>query len=150
MYKQGPLAQAAESDHPAGGRLVPDPLLYTTTGAAVLDELALQRLRDLDPHNEAGLLKKVVQAFNSSTNRLLPQMVQAASCGDLAGVRHVAHTLKSSSASLGALQLSGFCGELEHQIRCVEVIDLDLQVSQIAAEIALVLQALRNMTGAIE
>ena len=58
-----------------------------------------------------------MRAFQSSLDRLLPQLLEAHAKGDPAGVRHVAHTLKSSSASIGALRLSALCAELENAVR---------------------------------
>jgi HPt (histidine-containing phosphotransfer) domain-containing protein len=82
-----------------------------------LDAAALNNLRELDPQGTAGLLVRVVQAFDISAQRLVPQLEVAVQAGDMSGVRHVAHTLKSSSASVGALTLSRCCAELEAQAR---------------------------------
>jgi PAS domain S-box-containing protein len=84
---------------------------------AVLDEVALQRLRELDPSGQNQLLSRVRTAFEASLARLLPQLDEAQAASDWAGVRHVAHTLKSSSASLGALKLSAQCADIETMIR---------------------------------
>ena len=40
-------------------------------------------------------------------------MVAAAEAGDAAAIVRPAHTLKSSSASLGAMRLSGICSAIE-------------------------------------
>lgn len=87
--------------------------------AALLDPEAIRRLRELDPTGGNKLLERVVAAFNTSLERLLPDLAQARSGAllDLAVVRHVSHTLKSSSASLGATRLSARCGEIEAQAR---------------------------------
>ena len=42
---------------------------------------------------------------------------QALEHGDHEAVRHVVHTLKSSSASVGALELSRCCSEIENRLR---------------------------------
>ncbi|WP_418316565.1 Hpt domain-containing protein [Piscinibacter sakaiensis] len=117
---------------------------------AILDPESLQRLRELDPRGDARLLEKVIDAFCSSTARLLPQLREAAAAANLGGVRHVAHTLKSSSASLGALQLSRLCADLEQQIRDNAVVGLDRQVEQIGTEIAVVIQALDGLKDAAQ
>ncbi len=122
-----------------------------SAGSGQLDPIALQRLHELDPQGKGKLFERVVQAFNTSTNRLLPQMRLAGQTGDMNGVRHVAHTLKSSSASLGATRLSALCAELEHQMRSAVVpINVDMEIEQIAAEIAVVLQALNVLTEPAE
>ncbi|MEO8278751.1 MAG: Hpt domain-containing protein [Ideonella sp.] len=117
---------------------------------ALLDPGALARLRELDPQGKAKLFERVVQAFNTSTTRMLPQLIAAGQAGDLNGVRHVAHTLKSSSASLGATLLSQMCADLEHQMRAGIERDVELQIDRIAAEIGVVIKALKVMTEPAE
>ena len=114
----------------------------------VLDEAALDRLRELDPQGKNQLLQRVSRAFHTSTARLVPQLLAAAEARDLNGVRQVAHTLKSSSASIGALRLSRQCAELESQIRLERVDQLGAQVDSIATEIEVVLKALEVLMDA--
>jgi HPt (histidine-containing phosphotransfer) domain-containing protein len=45
---------------------------------------------------------------------------------DLPSIRHVVHTLKSSSASIGALEFSMRCAEVEMMIRQQQTEGLDL------------------------
>lgn len=82
-----------------------------------LDAEALQRLSELDPGGRHGLLPKVLRTFDSSTRRLLEQLAAARGAADLEGQRMVAHTLKSSSMSVGALRLSQLCADAEQCVR---------------------------------
>ncbi|MEO6276709.1 Hpt domain-containing protein [Roseateles sp.] len=83
--------------------------------ANLLDPEAIRRLRELDPSGGNKLLERVVAAFSSSLDRLLPDLARAREGDtiDLTVVRHVSHTLKSSSASLGAMALSTRCSDIE-------------------------------------
>jgi HPt (histidine-containing phosphotransfer) domain-containing protein len=83
--------------------------------ATLLDPEAIRRLRELDPSGGNKLLERVVTAFSTSLDRLLPDLARARSTSppDLAAIRHVSHTLKSSSASLGAIALSQRCADIE-------------------------------------
>ena len=83
----------------------------------VLDAQALARLAALDPGGAAGLVGRVLSTYRQSLGRLLEQLQLARSDCDLQGQRHVAHTLKSSSASVGALALSALCAEAEGRLR---------------------------------
>lgn len=83
----------------------------------VLDAVALGRLRELDPDGSRGLLPRLLLSFETALLRLLDQMPAAAAAGDAAAVCAQAHTLKSSSASVGALALSQVCAEVERRIR---------------------------------
>jgi two-component system, sensor histidine kinase and response regulator len=112
--------------------------------AAVLDATALERLRALDPTGENQLMSRVLNAFNTSLARLMPQLVQAQAAQDCPAIRHVAHTLKSSSASIGALHLSKLCSELEAAARAFELEGLDARVNAMRAEADVVLLALKQ------
>jgi HPt (histidine-containing phosphotransfer) domain-containing protein len=114
------------------------------TGAAVLDEAALGRLRDLDPTGANQLMSRVLTAFEASLTRLMPQLAQAQGTQDCAVIRHVAHTLKSSSASVGALHLSKLCAELEAAARGAELDGMDARINAMRTETVVVLQALKQ------
>ena len=112
---------------------------------AVLDEQALARLRELDPRGENKLLQRVLKAFETSVGRLLPQLQDSRRLGDRAGIRHVAHTLKSSSASIGAIKLSQQCADIETMIRLERIEELDTRVDAMCVEVQIVLQALHSL-----
>jgi HPt (histidine-containing phosphotransfer) domain-containing protein len=116
--------------------------------AADLDAQALAALRALDPGGGTKLVQRVARAFESSAARLVPQMHAALAAGDNAGVRHVAHTIKSSSASVGAMVLSRRCAEVEAMIRDDRIVDLGGRVAELAAEIDAALVALRRLPDA--
>ncbi len=115
-----------------------------TASAAVLDAVALERLRALDPTGENQLMSRVLTAFDASLTRLMPQLAQAQTTQDCPVMRHVAHTLKSSSASIGALHLSALCAELEVAARAVELEGLDSLIYAVRAEAEVVLIALKQ------
>ena len=85
--------------------------------AAELDAASLQRLHELDPDGSNHVVQRVLQAFDASLQRLLPQGEEAFAQSDRDALRHVVHTLKSSSASIGALELSRRCGDIENRLR---------------------------------
>lgn len=82
-----------------------------------LDAQALARLRDLDPDGRMGVLQRVLEAFDTSLSRMITQLESQREQGDAAVVASIAHTLKSSSASVGALPLARLCAEIEAQLR---------------------------------
>ena len=86
----------------------------------VLDAAAIARLVELDPTGKSRLLERVLRAFQTSAARLRPQLDAARQSGDSAAIRLVVHTLKSSSASIGALRLSQLCAQIETSIRLRE------------------------------
>ncbi len=117
----------------------------TATAGPVLDRVAIERLHELDPSGQNKLMQRVVSAFEASVARMVPQVRQASRNNDRDGMRHVAHTLKSSSASIGALRLSKMCAELEGIIRLERSDDTAPHVEAICREVDVVLIALREL-----
>ena len=81
----------------------------------------------------------------ASLQRLLPQAEQGLRDGDHPAVRHVAHTLKSSSASVGALELSRRCADIENRVRTQQHDGLAERVAALQAEGQRVLEAVRGL-----
>ena len=117
----------------------------SSLSATTLDAEALDRLRELDPTGKGRLLERVLRAFQSSAGRLSHQFAEARRNDDMAGVRHVVHTLKSSSASIGALELARLCAEIEASIRAEAFTTLSERLDAMDRELVAVLQAVTPM-----
>lgn len=118
--------------------------------ATVLDAEALDRLRELDPTGKSRLLERVLRAFHSSASRLAQQFGEARKGGDMQGIRHVVHTLKSSSASVGALELARLCAEIESSIRAEAFAALPERLDAMDLELAAVLQVVTPMLSPMD
>ncbi len=141
----GSAAAASFKSGPAGPKIDArarlDCLSLSDASATILDADALQRLRDLDPRGKNHLLERVLAAFETSAIRLSRQLVEARRGKNMDGVRLVAHTLKSSSASIGALTLSRLCAEIETQLRTGALSGLDDRLDAMDRELGAVLEA---------
>lgn len=104
------------------------------TAPDALDGAALARLRELDPDGRHGVVDRVLTAYETSLRRLLAQLNTELAAADRALVAGIAHTLKSSSASVGALALSARCAEVEHRLRAGAADDLSADVQRLVAE----------------
>ena len=116
---------------------------------SVLDAAALARLTELDPKGESRLLERVMQAFQSSLARLRPQLEAARRDGDRAAIRMVVHTVKSSSASIGATLVSQLCGQIETAIRDGADADADAD-ADLNASLTALNHAFDAASGAID
>ena len=119
--------------------------MLIATGPNLLDADALARLRELDPDGRAGVLQRVMRTYESSLQRTLPALVQARLGQDHDEIGRLAHTLKSSSASVGALALSRSCAEVEALARKLQTGDFDAAVERLFADAAAASAAVRDM-----
>ncbi|HET8870479.1 MAG TPA: response regulator [Aquabacterium sp.] len=144
-----PAAPAVEKAPAAVTVAVPAPAKVPEANAgevsidAIFDSESLRRLRELDPKGDNKLIERVAKAFETSVGRLLPQLEESIKAEDNAGIVHVVHTLKSSSASIGALKLSHQCAEVESMIRRQSGEDLSPRIRDIPVEVNRVLAGLR-------
>jgi len=137
------MMSRVSTTHPVPGDLDP----AAPGSAGVLDAQALERLRELDPSGHNKLLERVFKAFEQSLGRLMPQLDAARAGADWQAVRHVAHTLKSSSASIGAIKLSQLCADIETMVRQSQVDDLSERLDAMGAEVARVRATLHALQG---
>ena len=134
FHRSGHRLRAASSDD-AGGSASP----------GVLDSSALDRLRQFDPDGSRGFLAQVLDTYRRSLERQMPLIAQCRADGDWEGVGDSAHLLKSSSASVGALDFSRRCAEVERLARTGEARALDAPLCALLDEGERVLQAVRAM-----
>lgn len=136
-----PFAGAADGHGAGGGASTPSGVPVDD----VLDRQALEGLRELDPDGKNQLMSRVFQAFTSSIGRYMPQVATARQTGDLEMVRHVAHTLKSSSSSIGAIKLSKLCADIESMVRQSSTQGLPEKLDAMQAEVVRVVAALEAL-----
>jgi HPt (histidine-containing phosphotransfer) domain-containing protein len=98
------------------GRYIDDTTSPTRFAMSTLQQEALQAIRELGGDSQ-DLLQQIVQLYFDAAPGLLQQMNSGFASGDLAAIRNAAHSLKSSSANLGATELSKMCGQLEAAAR---------------------------------
>ena len=130
-HPRWPAAQA-EATVGAGG----------SAGLDMLDTVALNRLRELDPGGHSGLLNRVLRTYTLSLDRFVVQWQASRAAGDATTMRTMAHTLKSSSASVGALDLSTLCADVEARLRDEPLQGVEAQVDAVAAEAERILNGL--------
>jgi CheY-like chemotaxis protein len=123
------LARAATEN--ASNR--PDPMLVPTTVqcVAVIDDQALESLRQLQSDDRPDIVERVVALFLESAPGLLKNLEEGAAQDDLALLGRASHTLKSSSANVGAQILASRCQELEAMVRSGCVSDAHSRVGAI-------------------
>jgi HPt (histidine-containing phosphotransfer) domain-containing protein len=80
---------------------------------AVLDQLVLASLRELQEDGEPDILEEVGSLFLNHAPDKMSAIEKAVEQKDANSLKIAAHSLKSSSAYVGAMRLSALCKDLE-------------------------------------
>lgn len=123
---------------------------FSSPPAAVLEVKALQTLRDmLGEDISNSILVEVIDIYLEEAPKQLQALREAVETNDLATLKAMAHTLKPTSATLGAIALSKLCRELEAMVQAQDTKEvLTLKVQQVLLEyerVKIALQAERNL-----
>jgi HPt (histidine-containing phosphotransfer) domain-containing protein len=116
----------------------------------VLDAACMAELRALDPDGKAQLVRRVLVTYQASLAKLVAQLQLARGEGAWDQVSRVAHTLKSSSASIGALALSSLCADIERLLRAGDSVSALPLIDQFQAEVLRVDGAVRQTLQHLE
>jgi len=82
---------------------------------SALEPRALNQLRARQNYRKKDLVKRVVGIYLEQTPKLLKELTTAGQQADLEALSRIAHTLKSSSMTVGAAALAESCREIEVQ-----------------------------------
>ncbi|MFO1336620.1 MAG: Hpt domain-containing protein [Burkholderiaceae bacterium] len=113
----------------------------------MLDPASLDQLRQLDPTGGGAFLTRVLGTYARSLDKHEGEARQARAAGQWDAVARAAHTLKSASASVGALAFSQICAEIEASIRRQELDQLEQPLERFFGEAARVRDAVRAQLG---
>ena len=87
------------------------------SAALIFDASVVQSLPMVADGSNPGFAERVLDLFNRNTRQMLDEIDAASRQGDLPTLQRAAHTLKSSSATVGALALSEQARQLEMLLR---------------------------------
>lgn len=111
----------------------------------VIDVEALNRIRKLQRDDSDSILRKIIALFFENTPQQMQTLQQALQQNDLSSLKTTAHSLKSASANLGAMQLAATCKELETNIAQLSPSELGALVAQIDNELKNAYHALNHI-----
>jgi HPt (histidine-containing phosphotransfer) domain-containing protein len=129
-------------------REVPPVLMSPLSRRAVLDHTVLDSLRALQKESGRDILGKAIRSYLSTSPQLLQAMQEAVIHKDAEALHRAAHTLESSSVTLGAVALAALCEDLEAVGRANNTDDAATVLSTLKAEYEAVRVALaRELEG---
>ena len=113
-------------------------------GPSTIDRRVLTTLQSLQIEGEPSIVKRVIDAYLTESIPMISQMKEALSMNDGDGLKRFSHSLKSSSANVGALKLSELCGVLERNCRNNSPEDTMRLLGAVESEFANVKEALQK------
>jgi CheY-like chemotaxis protein len=143
------LVEALEGCQPFAGRVdgippapetVPQATAAGSSTADAIDVAVLEKFRAM----MGEVASELIGLFLEDTPNLLADLREAVAQGDAEGLEQAAHTLKSSSATLGAMTLSALCQELEVMGRAGTLEGAGEKVAQVEVEYERVKAALEE------
>jgi len=123
----------------------PAPMPASPASDSAINTQALANIRALSSSNGEALLERVLHAYLADTPPHLQALHTAIAAGNTDQLRKTAHTLKSSSANVGALALSQRCKDLEQLGRN----NTTAGAAELLADMERSFQAVRQALGAL-
>lgn len=102
--------------------------------SASIDDEVLEKIRALERNGTPRLVARLVEFFLKETPLQIERMKKAHTSADAGALRMAAHTLKSSSANIGAMTLHELCKALELRARHQQIDDALDRIARIERE----------------
>lgn len=122
---------------------LPEPRVAPESTPVALDEQKLTQLRAMQSPGAPDLETKVIKLYLQSTTELLESLRRAIADNDSSALAQVAHSLKSSSGNVGAVQVAAVCKILEQRGREKRLDDIDRLLAELETAYGLARSALR-------
>lgn len=106
----------------------------THSPVATLDKTVINNIRAMQSDANPDLLKKVINIYLDEFEKLFEALKQAVASGDANALRAAAHSLKSSSANIGAVKMSTLCRDLEDMGRTNSLETAECLLADIVSE----------------
>ncbi len=110
--------------------------------AAVMDWSRLEEFQRMEAEGMPGLAARLVRSYLGNSARVLGELQVAMNNADIEGVCRAAHSIKSTSANVGANTLSQLARMLEHATKAAAWLPAQADVDRIVAAHQAVVAAL--------
>ncbi len=153
IHQKNPISSAPEASHQETTPLSQTQQVVSnpeeTSGDQVIDFSVLEDLKVLQVEGQPSIIEKVVQAYLNGAGPLFDMLYGYKKSQDLQDVRVASHTLKSSSANVGAIRLSELCRRLELESMQGSSDNIGPLTAAIIKEFALVEKALKKQLSLV-
>src|SRR3954470_5185246 len=114
---------------------------------SVIDPEAIENLRALNPNDNDEFLREIAGIFLEDTPLRIAELDQSLAAGDRLKFTRAAHSIKGSSANLGAMILRAVAEKLEHESRTNGLGNVGELVAQVKTEFARAQVELSKLIG---
>ena len=111
----------------------------------VIDPQVIKNLRALNPDDKGEFLREIVAIYLEDTPLRIAELDESLAAGDLQKFARAAHSVKGSSANLGAVFLRGAAERLEHEARTSGLKAVGPLVAEVKSEFARAAVELRKL-----
>jgi CheY-like chemotaxis protein len=125
--------------------LLPSKVSRSAANKVTLDHSAIEAVRQLDPDGQDRLLSRLIALYRDDSSQLLADIDNGLKVNDAEAVARAAHTLKSSSANLGATNVAAIARQIEHAARTGDIKDLAASVTKLRAQRTVALSELEAL-----
>jgi HPt (histidine-containing phosphotransfer) domain-containing protein len=125
-----------------------DPMHWPPAEMAVLDESALEAIREVQEAGAPDLIAETVELFLGTTPVRLTTLRTAVAAGDATAIRAMGHAIKGSCLLLGLTRLGKACEMMERSGVEGNLDTTPLWLDRIESELALATERLTQLTGA--
>ena len=128
--------------------LLPSKVSRSAANKVTLDHSAIEAVRQLDPDGNDRLLARLIALYRDDSSQLLADIDNAMKVGDAEAVARAAHTLKSSSANLGASGVAAIARQIEQLARGGDIVELPSSLTKLRAQRTVALSELEALESA--
>jgi signal transduction histidine kinase/CheY-like chemotaxis protein len=125
--------------------LLPSKVSRSAANKVALDHSAIVAVRQLDPDGNDRLLSRLIALYRDDSSQLLADIDNGMKVSDAEAVARAAHTLKSSSANLGATNVATVARQIEHAARGGDLKDLASSLTKLRAQRTVALSELEAL-----
>ena len=113
--------------------------------APAIDAEALELLVEMIGPDEPAAVLDLLDTYIVDSTRQIEELQRSYTAGDLKNTHRLAHSMKSSSATFGALGLSKYCETLEHSAKEIALAARVHENCSALEEHARVIESLSNL-----
>ena len=125
--------------------LLPSKVSRSAANKVTLDHSAIEAVRQLDPDGQDRLLARLIALYRDDSSQLLADIDNGMKVNDAEAIARAAHTLKSSSANLGATNVAAIARQIEHSARTGDLNDMTSSVTKLRAQRTVALSELEAL-----